>query len=120
MSDECRKAWDDYALSWRVASGDEKRVLYEKCLDRQCTYSDPLVDIRGWDELEEYMLDFHRQIPGGHFVTTYFLAHHGKSICRWEMRNADDATVGNGISYGEYGESGKLTSMTGFFDTPAA
>ncbi len=72
----------------------------------------------GWDALVAYMLDFHKQIPGGHFVTSYFLAHNKQSIAKWEMRNGEDAVMGEGISYGKYNEAGKLISMTGFFETP--
>jgi hypothetical protein len=63
------------------------------------------------------MLDFHRQIPGGHFVTTWFLAHHQCSIAKWEMRNGENIVIGEGISYGTYNDEQKLLSMTGFFKT---
>jgi len=120
MSNNAKDTWEIYASAWKAAEVTEKRALFEKCLDPNCQYNDPLIKTKGWDELLSYMLDFHQQIPGGHFVSTYFLAHSNKSIVRWEMRNGDNIVLGEGISYGEYNEHGKLTSMTGFFETPEA
>ncbi len=66
------------------------------------------------------MRAFHQQVPGGHFVTSYFLAHHDASIAKWNMVNAEGATIGEGVSYGQYNEQGALIAMTGFFETPAS
>ncbi len=52
-------------------------------------------------------------------MTTYFLEHHGRSIARWNMVDGEGAVLGDGISYGEYGDDGKLVAMTGFFEPPA-
>lgn len=118
VSNTFKKTWETYVSSWGVETSNEKRVLFKLCLDPSCKYNDPLIKTQGWDELETYMLDFHQQIPGGHFITTYFLAHSNKSIAKWEMRDGDNNMMGDGISYGEYNEDGKLVLMTGFFETP--
>lgn len=110
------KIWEIYVASWKAEETIEKRLLFKQCLDSNCQYHDPMIKTNGWDELEAYMLDFHKQIPGGHFVTTYFLSHSDKSIARWKMCNAEDAVLGEGISYAEYNKNGYLTSMTGFFE----
>lgn len=120
MSTHYKDTWETYVLSWQTARSAEKRALFKQCLDSACRYNDPLITTKGWDELEAYMLDFHRQIPGGHFVTTYFLAHNNKSIARWEMHSGENIMLGDGISYGEYNQDGKLVSMTGFFEPPQA
>lgn len=118
MSNNLEDIWEIYVSSWKVESPAEKRALFEACLDPACQYSDPLIKTQGWDELEAYMLNFHQQIPGGYFLTTYFLMHSNKSIARWEMRNSSNNVLGDGMSYGEYNDNGKLVSMTGFFQTP--
>lgn len=110
--------WETYTSSWKAGTKEEKQALFEKSLIPECQYNDPLTLTQGWDELQVYMLDFHQQIPGGHFVTTYFLSHSDKSIARWEMRSANEAVLGEGISYGEYNTAGKLVTMTGFFEPP--
>ena len=111
--------WETYAASWKAPTAEEKRSLYEQSLSPDCVYTDPLTQARGWTELLAYMLDFHRQVPGGHFVTVEFIAHHQRSMARWKMCNGDDAVLGEGVSYGEYDDDGKLVVMTGFFEPPA-
>lgn len=118
MNDDPKAAWERYVAAWKAQNAEEKRRLYATCLSPGCTYTDPLIQTKGWAELEAYMMNFHEQIPGGHFVTEYFLAHHGRSIARWRMVAGDGTPLGEGISYGEYDEHARLTSMTGFFDTP--
>lgn len=113
-----KHTWEIYAASWKSETATGKRKLFEKSLNPDCHYHDPMIQTKGWDELENYMLDFHQQIPGGHFVTTYFLSHSDKSIARWEMHNANDVVLGEGISYCEYDSNGKLLTMTGFFEPP--
>jgi hypothetical protein len=112
------QTWETYVASWKTVTPAEKRALFEKCLDFACEYNDPLVNTKGWNDLEAYMLDFHQQAPGAHFVTTYFLTHNNKSIARWEMKNANNSVLGSGISYGEYNKSGLLVSIAGFFELP--
>ena len=113
-----KERWETYTQSWNATHTNEKRALFEKCLDMNCNYTDPLIKTHGWDELLSYMLEFHQQLPGARFITTYFLEHSNKSIARWEMRNADNLLLGDGISYGEYAVTGKLITMTGFFEPP--
>lgn len=118
MSTSYRATWETYVEAWKVSSSENKRELFGRCLAGRCVYTDPLTRAEGWDELVQYMAAFHQQVPGGHFVTEQFIAHHGKSMARWTMRNADGTTIGDGVSYGEYDDDGRLTSMTGFFETP--
>lgn len=118
MHTNYQETWETYVASWKAKTENDKRALFEKSLAPNCQYQDPLVTATGWDELVAYMLDFHQQIPGGHFVTTYFLGHNNKSIARWEMKNGDNIVLSDGISYGEYDEQGALVAMIGFFDPP--
>lgn len=120
MSSNFEKTWEIYVASWKVETAEEKISLFKQCMSPISQYNDPMIKTEGYDELVKYMLEFHQQIPGGHFVTTYFLAHSDKSIARWQMRNGDNEILGDGISYAEYDEDGMLTSETGFFELPSA
>ncbi len=110
--------WEIYTSAWKAETADEKRALFEKCLAPTSHYTDPMISVTNHDDFIAYMLDFHQQVPGGHFVTTYFQAHHNKSIARWEMKNSEGLVLGEGISYGEYNDEGKLIAETGFFESP--
>jgi len=118
MSDSFNNIWEIYTSSWKAESAEEKMALFQKSLAPGCVYTDPLGKTHGWDALCSYMLDFHKQIPGGHFVTNYFLAHHEMSITKWDMCDASGNVLSDGISYGEYNQDGQLIKMTGFYQTP--
>jgi hypothetical protein len=114
----CRRTWEAYTSAWRPENAAQRRSLFAQTLDADCEYRDPTVFAVGWDALDGYMQDFHRQVPGGHFVTTWFVVHHERSVAKWEMRGADASVLGHGVSYAEYTVDGKLRVMNGFFDTP--
>lgn len=118
MSTNHRELWDTYTKAWKVSSDAEKRDLFLQCLSEDCEYRDPLTVTSGWAELSLYMLDFHKMVPGGHFITRTFKAHNDRSIAEWDMCAGDGSVVGVGISYGEYSPDGKLISLAGFFDVP--
>ncbi|MGH1349326.1 MAG: hypothetical protein ACRBBN_00750 [Methyloligellaceae bacterium] len=120
MEDKFREIWETYTSSWKSADNAEKQELYRQSLDDNCTYTDPLTSTQGWDQLLDYMNEFHKQIPGGYFETTYFLTHHNRSIAQWNMKSGDGTILGTGISYGQYNDAGKLTAMVGFYETPEA
>jgi hypothetical protein len=116
---DAKAVWERYVQSWNAATLPEKRELFRQSLARDCIYTDPLRQTKGWSELEAYMSEFQQQLPGARFVTEYFLAHHGRSIARWKLVNGDDVTIGSGMSYGEYDAEQRLIAMNGFFETPA-
>ncbi|CCN72160.1 hypothetical protein [Vibrio nigripulchritudo] len=115
---EHRDIWETYVQSWKVETAEEKLALFDQCLAEKSVYTDPLTQARTKNDLVQYMLDFHQQIDGGHFVTTYFLSHHNKSVAKWNMCNRQGEILGEGISFGEYNEQGKLIAETGFFEVP--
>ena len=116
MNETIKETWETYALSWKVKTLQEKQDFFEKCLDRNCHYSSPIINTKGWDALSAHMLDFHQKVPGGYFETTYFQEHNNRSIARWNLLNGDDVVLGDGISYCEYNDDGKLKTMAGFFE----
>jgi SnoaL-like domain len=118
MSVSKQTTWEKYASAWKEVSAKGKTDALRQSVDRACVYTDPATIANGYEELIAYMLAFHQQVPGGHFVTTYFLAHHNVSIAKWNMVSGDGAIIGDGVSYGQYNEQGALVAMTGFFETP--
>ena len=111
--------WETYVRSWKAESAEEKRALYEASLDRACVYLDPLARTEGWDELVDYMIGFHQQLPGAYFHTVEFLEHTDASAALWELRTGEGEAIGTGVSFGRYNDDGKLVAMTGFYEVPA-
>ncbi len=112
--------WERYAAAWRATTRADKLAALATSVAPTCTYCDPLAVAKGHDALVDYMLGFHQQVPGGHFETVTFVTHHQRSVATWTMRDAARQVIGDGISYGEYGDDGKLVAMTGFFAVPGA
>jgi hypothetical protein len=117
---EAKGVWDVYSSAWKAQGAAAKKALLARSVVANAVYRDPLAECPGHDALVAYMLEFHKQVPGGHFETTYFLAHHGRSIAKWNMMDGNGKKIGDGVSYGEYGSDGQLVAMTGFFDPPPA
>jgi hypothetical protein len=115
---EAGTVWETYASAWKAEGAAAKRAVLARSVAANGVYRDPLAECKGHEALIAYMLEFHQQVPGGHFATTYFLAHHGRSIAKWNMLSQDGQKIGDGVSYGEYGPDGQLVAMTGFFDPP--
>lgn len=118
MDEQHKETWETYVSAWRAVSTGEKRASLRESVTEACAYRDPLTEAKGHEQLIGYMLDFHKQVPGGHFVTKYFRAHHDRSIAKWDLVDGSGNAIGDGISYAEYGSDGKLVAMTGFFEPP--
>ena len=118
MSASKQAMWEKYASAWKEATAKGKADVLRSSAAADCVYTDPVTIASGHEELIAYMLAFHQQVPGGHFVTTYFLTHHDVSISKWNMLSGDGIVIGDGVSYGQYNEQGMLVAMTGFFETP--
>lgn len=114
-NEAARETWDLYTASWKVKTIQEKLELFAQSLKKDCEYKDPTVNTKGWDELAQNMINFHEQVPGGHFVTTDFQTHSGRSMAKWDMCTGDGDKIGEGISFGQYHSDGKLFAMTGFY-----
>jgi hypothetical protein len=116
MTDPKRTIWNTYSRAWKEADKGGKLAALRESTVSDCIYRDPNTVVEGHEALVQTMLAFHQQVPGGWFDTTYFLAHHDRSIAKWNMIDGKGQVIGNGVSYGEYDERGRLTSMTGFFE----
>jgi hypothetical protein len=116
MTDAKRTIWETYASAWKAAAADDKLAALRASVEPACVYRDPLTTAAGHGPLVDTMLGFHQQMPGAHFVTTYFLAHHDRSMARWNMVDGAGQVVGDGVSFGEYSDRGLLVAMTGFFE----
>jgi hypothetical protein len=118
MTIDQRATWDTYASAWKAVSTDDKAVALRASVAPSATYRDPRSEADGHAALIAAMIAFHQLVPGGHFVTTHFQAHHDRSIAHWTMHDAAGVRIGEGTSFGAYGPDGRLVEMTGFYAVP--
>lgn len=117
--DPYRQSWDRYTAAWKVDGAPAKHA-HLNTVATSCVYTDPMMKAEGHDALVDYMVQFHQQVPGGHFKTQRFMAHSGRSVAVWTMHAGDGTVVGDGISHATYTSDGQIQTMTGFFEPPPA
>ena len=117
MDHAMQTTWETYVASWKATKPAEKQALFAASLDERCTYTDPLGMASGWDALAQTMQGFHQQLPGAYFKTERFMSHNQHCMAQWKMVGADGAVLGEGVSFGQFNDQGKLLTMTGFYET---
>ena len=104
-----------YGRSWSEPDPAQRLKLYEQCLSPECVYTDPNVQLGGYEALSAYMGELQGNVPGVAFVPTDLKLHHGRCLMHWNMVGGDGAVISPGASYLLFGADGRITQMIGFF-----
>lgn len=118
MNTNLQTTWANYTAAWNASDSEAMKALFTQNLAADCAYRDPIATTTGYDELAGYITQVHASIPGVQLVTRDFTSHNQRCIVHWDMCAADGSVMSDGVSYGEFDESGKLIAMAGFFDLP--
>ena len=113
-----RSTLNIYEKSWSETDPSKRLQLFKQSLSPICVYTDPNTQLTGYDQLAGYMAELQGNIPGVRFVTTEFKTHHDRSLTHWDMVDGAGNVLGKGASYFVYGSDGRLSQMTGFYDSP--
>ena len=109
-----------YMQAWNEPDESKRRALLEKAWADNATYTDPMSQAAGREELIALVSQFHSQMPGAKIVQASGIdEHHGRLRFGWRMER-DGATAMEGIDIGELSEDGRLRSIVGFFGAPPA
>ena len=109
-----------YVKSWSEKDASKRLELLGRCLNPDCVYTDPVIQVHGCEQLSDYMAEFQQSAPGGAFVATKFATHHDRALMHWNLVDDKQDLLAQGVSYFSYGADGRLTQMTGFFELPAS
>jgi predicted oxidoreductase len=120
MSIDYQQNWEVYVAAWKASTVAEKKAKLAASAAPGCIYRDPLAVAEGHSAMTDYMMSFLQQVPGGHFVTTDFIAHHHRGMAKWNMVDGHGNIIGDGVSAMEFDAHGKIAQVSGFFKTPAA
>lgn len=109
-----------YLAAWNEQDEGKRRQLIDKCWADKGTYTDPMSDVAGRDQLLALIGQFHQQMPGaGIAITSGIDEHHGRIRFGWEVTNGPQPM--QGIDVGQLSGDGKLASIVGFWGAnPAA
>lgn len=109
-------AWDTYQAAWANIPDDKRQQMLDESVAPECVYTDPTSVSYGHRELTAKMRATQRNFPGATFRNDNFASHHGQAISHWTMFDGNGAAIFIGTSYARYGDDGRLTQMTGFFE----
>lgn len=119
MDDHSPKSvWNTYTKSWLEPDRTKRIKLMEQCLSVDCLYTDPLIQVSGYERLSAYISKLQKNLPGVKFLITDFKSHHDRSLAHWDMVDGKGNLLSQGASFGLYGSDGRLNQMTGFSELP--
>lgn len=108
-----------YGQSWSETNPAERLKIFEQCLSAVCVYTDPHVQLTGYEALSAYMADLQSNVPGVALVATDLKLHHDRCLMHWNMVDGSGAVISPGASYLQFGADGRLIQMNGFFEATA-
>ncbi len=113
-----RATWATYQAAWGDVSSAERQELLSKSVSDNCVYTDPQGQANNRAELIAYIEGFRQAMPGYTFKNHTFLDHHAQSMAGWILHDASGAEAQPGSSWAHYGEDGRITNVSGFFEAP--
>ncbi len=112
-----RSTFEAYQSAWSShISPAERQRLLERSVAEGCFYTDPGFACHGYAELITKIEDSKQRFPGASFRIDRSLDHHAQALFNWTMFDGKGNEFVTGASYVRFGEDGRLTHMTGFFD----
>ncbi|MET8740549.1 nuclear transport factor 2 family protein [Streptomyces sp. NPDC004728] len=107
-----------YFAAWNAATDEELAKAVAAAFTESATYTDPLADVRGHEELAATIDGAHQQFPGFEFrLTGTPDGHHDIARFGWELvSTADGSAPVAGFDVITLADDGRITSVGGFLD----
>ncbi|MCX4863534.1 nuclear transport factor 2 family protein [Streptomyces sp. NBC_00257] len=107
-----------YFAAWNAATDEELAKAVAAAFTEGATYTDPLADVRGHEELAATIDGAHQQFPGFEFrLAGTPDGHHDIVRFGWELvSTADGSAPVAGFDVIALADDGRITSVSGFLD----
>ncbi|MFJ5191480.1 nuclear transport factor 2 family protein [Streptomyces sp. NPDC088394] len=107
-----------YFAAWNAANDEELAKAVAAAFTEGATYTDPLADVRGHEELAATIDGAHQQFPGFEFrLAGTPDGHHDIVRFGWELvSTADGSAPVAGFDVIALADDGRITSVSGFLD----
>ncbi|MEU2670471.1 nuclear transport factor 2 family protein [Streptomyces sp. NPDC007164] len=107
-----------YFAAWNAATDEELAKAVAAAFTEDATYTDPLADVRGHEELTAAVDGAHQQFPGFEFrLSGTPDGHHDIVRFGWELvSTADGSAPVAGFDVITLADDGRITSVSGFLD----
>jgi SnoaL-like domain len=122
MTNDLTNLINRYIDAWNEPDPDRRRELVEMVWSDDATYLDPLMSSTGHEGIAAMIGAARDQYPGHRFELSFGPdAHNDRVRFAWRMIGPDGgAPVAVGVDFGTVAEDGRLSSVTGFLEAPAA
>ncbi|MFJ3089703.1 MULTISPECIES: nuclear transport factor 2 family protein [unclassified Streptomyces] len=105
-----------YFAAWN-AGPDELEKAVAAAFTEDATYTDPLADVRGHEQLTAAIAGARQQFPGFVFRPLGAVdGHHALVRFGWELVAPDGSAPVAGFDVASLAEDGRITSVSGFLD----
>jgi hypothetical protein len=107
-----------YGQAWLEPDEARRRQLLERAWAPDAVYCDPLDLVVGREALVAHIGAFQEQMAGGRVeVTSEATRHHDSAHFHWRMTDAGGGHVLSGFDVVQLDDDGRITRLTGFFDS---
>ncbi|MBA3263846.1 MAG: nuclear transport factor 2 family protein [Thermoleophilaceae bacterium] len=108
--------------AWNEPDAARRLELVSRTWSDDGTYLDPLMAGTGHDEIAAMIAGAQQQFPEHRFELSFGPdAHNDRVRFAWRLFGQDgSAPVAAGVDFGTLSEDGRLRSVTGFLESPAA
>jgi hypothetical protein len=106
-----------YIESWNQTDPRTRRGVIAQLWAADASYTDPLAEAHGHDEIDQLIAGAQAQFPGLVFrLLGPVDAHHQQARFTWGLGPAGEEPVVVGFDVAVTGQDGRLTSVLGFLD----
>ncbi|WP_317447085.1 nuclear transport factor 2 family protein [Streptomyces collinus] len=107
-----------YFEAWNATDADALTKAVAAAWSEEGSYTDPMADVRGHEQIAAVIGAVHEQFPGFEFRQTGEVdGNHHIARFSWELVSvADDSAPVAGSDVITLGEDGRITSVLGFLD----
>ncbi|MCZ0984624.1 nuclear transport factor 2 family protein [Streptomyces diastatochromogenes] len=106
-----------YFEAWNATDADALAKAVAAAWAEDGTYTDPLADVRGHEEIAAVIRAAHEQFPGFEFrLTGEADGNHHIARFGWELVSTDGSAPVAGSDVITLAEDGRITSVLGFLD----
>ena len=122
MTNDLNNLINRYIDAWNETDGGRRRELVSRTWSDDGTYLDPLMSGTGHDEIAAMIAGAQQQFPGHRFELSFGPdAHNDRVRFAWNLYGQEgDAPVAAGVDFATVADDGRLRSVTGFLESPAA
>ncbi len=107
-----------YGKAWLEPDPQQRLALLERAWAVGAVYCDPLAHVVGREKLSQHVGETQASLSDGRIeVTAEATRHHDSAHFPWAMRDASGEHVMSGFDVVQLDGNGRITRLTGFFDT---